>query len=298
MESIIKILLAGDKKLCPFYYSFFYENRHETYLMHDFQAEKRDDTAPQKDGKNESEIRIATNKDKFDIILIFIRAEIHSAEDELKEINNIYGSGVPVMAVCEKDRFVIIDLLYNLNVIEIIFEFVPEKILNAINIFNEKLNDRTNIPNKKNPKNYIIDFYENKDILVIDISGFILREKLGGLKLMFMNYLKDKIKRLRGIVYIFSDINESLLNFQNVWSLLRIWNELGISYSKVTYLTNSKILIELIEKYFLRFGLQLYPNLLEIVRFFYPELAEKNEMELFDFSSQILLTQHRVVPSK
>lgn len=290
--------MAGDKKLCPFYYSFFYENRHETYLMHDYLAEKRDEAVSEKEEKKESEIRITSNKDKFDIILIFIRTDIHSAEDELKEINNNYGSGIPIIAVCEKDRFVIIDLLYNLNVIEIIFEFVPEKILNAINSFNEKLTEKTIVSNKKNPKNYIIDFYENKDILIIDISGFILQEKVSGLKLMFMNYLKDKVKRLRGVVYIFSDIDESMLNFKNVWSLLRIWNELGINYAKVTYLTNSKILIELIEKYFLRFGLQIYPNLLEIVRFFYPELSEKNEMELFDFSSQILLTQHRVVPSK
>ncbi len=290
--------MAGDKKLCPFYYSFFYENRHETYLMHDSQPDKRDEHTDQKDEKKESELRIATNKDKFDIILIFIRTDIHSAEDELKEINNIYGSGVPIMAVCEKDRFIIIDLLYNLNVIEIIFEFVPEKILNAINSFGEKLIDQKNLPKQKQQGNYIIDFYENKDLMVIDISGVITKERVSGLKLMFMNYLKDKIKRLRGIVYVFSDIDDSVLDFKNVWSLLRIWNELGISYSKVTYLTNSKILIELIEKYFLRFGSQLYPNLLEIVRFFYPELSEKNEMELFDFSSQILLTQHRAVSSK
>jgi len=249
--------LAGDKKLCPFYYSFFYENRHETYLMHDSQPDKRDEHTDQKDEKKESELRIATNKDKFDIILIFIRTDIHSAEDELKEINNIYGSGVPIMAVCEKDRFIIIDLLYNLNVIEIIFEFVPEKILNAINSFGEKLIDQKNLPKQKKQGNYIIDFYENKDLMVIDISGVITKERVSGLKLMFMNYLKDKIKRLRGIVYVFSDIDDSVLDFKNVWSLLRIWNELGISYSKVTYLTNSKILIELIEKYFLRFGSQL-----------------------------------------
>lgn len=234
--------------------------------------------------------KIFAGTDKIDICLALIKNDFLHAEDDLKELSKNHKDKFPIIVATDKDKFNIIDKFFNLYVSDVFFDFMPEKILENIN---EIINKKPEAEDKQNT-NYIIDFYDNKQLFIVDISGPILKEKVTGLKLMFYNFLKEKLKTLKGIVYIFSNINESTILFKNIWPLIKIWNDMNINYKNVAFLSNSKKLTSLIEKYFKKYGMNQFPNLLEISKYFFPELAKKNEMELFEFSAQILSSPRKI----
>ena len=194
------------------------------------------------------------------------------------------------MVVIEKTNFFTIDTLYNLEINKICFNFNPEIILNELKQLVSE--NESNKDNKKvSDKNYIIQFHENNDAFIIDISGPLKEEKLKPLKLMFINYLKNKIDRIKVVIYIFSGTDENTMTFSNVWTLLRIWEEIGIKYDKIAYLTSSEIIKNQIDRYFSLFGLRHYENLIELTKAYFPEISKKNEAEIFEFSSKLLETK-------
>ena len=105
---------------------------------------------------------------------------------------------------------------------------------------------------------------------------------------MFVNYLKEKLSDPKVIIYLFSNTDEKSATFENVWTLLKIWDELKIKYTKLVFLATSEIIKSEVDKCFSTYGMKHYENLLEIVKSFYPELSKKDEDELFDFSSKLL----------
>ena len=105
---------------------------------------------------------------------------------------------------------------------------------------------------------------------------------------MFTNYLRNRLKNLRVVLYIFSNTDENSINFINIWTLFRIWKDIGLDYKKIAYLTTSDIIEKKINKYCHKFGIKHFTNLLEVIKNKYPEFAKKDETALFEFSSQLL----------
>ena len=107
---------------------------------------------------------------------------------------------------------------------------------------------------------------------------------------MFTNLLKERIKKLQVIIYIFSNINEYSITFDNIWTIFKIWKDLGINYNKVTYLTTSEFLKKQISAYFENYGLAFSINLLEVTKKYFINMINKDDYELFKFSSSLLKT--------
>ena len=222
----------------------------------------------------------------FDVIISFAKSDIHSVEDELKEITKEFSKKIPIMIVIEHSKFNVLDNLYNIGANYIFFDFKPEAVLEEIKKVIKIEEEKREAAATKD--DYIINFYENKHTFIIDISGVLIKEKIKPLKLMFVNYLKEKLNVLKVIVYLFSNTDEKSVTFDNIWTLLRIWNELNIDYKKLVFLTTSENIKNEISKYFSTFGMRHFENLLEVVKVYYPELAKKDENAVFEFSSKLL----------
>jgi hypothetical protein len=207
-------------------------------------------------------------------------------EQDILDIKKKFFDKLPVVLILESKKFSTIDNLYNIGINRILFDFKPESVLNEVKKFFDELEGNNKFELTKS--NYIINFYENNGVFAVDLSGPIMQKNVISLKLMFEHYLGDKRSKLKGVVYIFSNIDESFINFVNIWALLRVWNDLNFDYSKIFFLSNSQILIEAINRYFGIFGIRHTDSLLEVVKEIYPEMANKSEQELFDFSSQLL----------
>ncbi len=142
--------------------------------------------------------------------------------------------------------------------------------------------------NQTEEMHYIIDYYEKYDSFFIDISGPLQKDKVSGLKLMFSHILRDKIKKLKSVVYMFYNTSEESFNFDNIWSLLKIWNELNFDYRKLFYITSSEHVRKHIDRYFLQLGVSNKPNLLETALSVYPELSKQSDDKVFEFMTDLL----------
>jgi len=255
--------------------------------------EDEEDNKEEQDEKNEQKNDIDYN---FQCAVIFIKRDIHRAEDEIKEIINKFHSKILILPVVENDNFAIIDTLYNIGISEIFFDTKPENILEQIKSLVETNDNKSNVDKNPVQKNthYVIDFFEKNGTFIVEISGSLIKKKLIPLKLMFENILKAKFQSIKGIIYIFSDVQESTINFENIWTLLRIWKELGFNYNKISYLTQSELIIKIINKYFSRFGMKHNTDLLEYVKNNYPEISKKDEMAIFDFSAQLIQSPKKI----
>lgn len=211
-----------------------------------------------------------------------------SIDDEIKEIKLMLPSKLPVLLITDNNSYNLLNFLYNLDITDISFNFNPVQILNDINFILENKKKLEENIQLKNNKHYMINFYENKEAFIIDINGTLIKEKLKSLKLMFTNLLKEKIGKLRVILYIFTNINEYSITFDNIWILFKIWNDLGINYNKITYLSNSEFLKKKISAYFGNYGLTYSSSLLEVVKKYYTNMINKDDYELFKFSSSLL----------
>jgi hypothetical protein len=266
-EKIIKILLAGNLKIIEFYENILTKNEIQFTKMTDFLSGKVKD-------KN------------FNFSLVFVKDDVHTVEEEIKEIKKKFYDKLPIMLILDSKKFSTIDSLYNIGINRIFFDFKPESVLSEIKKLYDELEGNSKFEFTKS--NYIINFYENNGVFAVDLSGPIMQKNVSPLKLMFEHYLGDKRGKIKGVVYIFSNIDESFINFINIWALLRVWNDLNVDYSMIFFLANSQILIETINRYFGIFGLKHTDNLLEVVKEIFPEMKDKSEQELFDFSSQLL----------
>ncbi|MCK4798834.1 MAG: hypothetical protein KAT05_15770 [Spirochaetes bacterium] len=192
------------------------------------------------------------------------------------------------MPVIESTKFSTMESMYNLGIKEICFNFKPEIILEELKLLVDDNKKKILEPLPENNNSYIINFYENKGSFIVDISGALKKEKITPLKLMFTNYLRNRLKNLRVVLYIFSNTDENSINFINIWTLFRIWKDIGLDYKKIAYLTTSDIIEKKINKYCHKFGIKHFTNLLEVIKNKYPEFAKKDETALFEFSSQLL----------
>lgn len=195
---------------------------------------------------------------------------------------------VNILPVFAADTHKILDKMFKLDIKKICFDFSPERVIAELKEFTEK------VINAKDTKEerYIINFYETQKLFLIDISGTLKKENLMPLKLMFKNYLGDKVKELRGVLYIFNSTDDKSINFQNTWALFRFWEEIGIDYSKVYYLAiNDRIKYEM-HKYIEPIGVGHMTDLIDVVKKTFPEYsAVTDEQKLFDIASS-LLQQH------
>jgi hypothetical protein len=199
--------------------------------------------------------------------------------------------------VTDNHNFSFIDNFYKLDVTEICFDFKPEIILAELKKIHEKTNKNKDIITDEKElikMHYIVNFFENKNSFIVEFRGSLIKEKIAPLRLMFENELKTKLHNIKGIIYILTEIHESTLNFQNIWTLFRMWNDLRFDYKKITYLTNSEFAIKQINNYFSIYGVKHFENLLETTRYLYPELAKKDEDTLFDFAGQLLQAPKKV----
>jgi hypothetical protein len=260
----IKILLFGDEKYCDFYTPFLTKNGFEVIKY---------------DEKNGTDIK------GVEFSLLFPKDDIHTTQDLIKEIKEKWFGKIKIMPVIEKMSYSILEDMFFLEVPRICFEFKPEIVLEEFKRFIDTYSKK-----EVNGKNsiYIINFYENIGTFFIDISGEIKKEKLIPLKLMFSNYLSNKLKKLKGIVYLFNNTDEDSLNFLNIWALMRIWKEIGFPYEKIFFLTTSETIKRRMYKYTGHLGINYATSLLDIVKDFYPEIAKKDEMEIFEFASSLL----------
>ena len=215
-----------------------------------------------------------------------------SIDDEIKEIKSMLTGDFPILLIMENNSYNLLDSFYNLGISYISFDFNPAQILKDINFILEKIKKTEGKIENKN-KHYTINFYENKEAFIIDINGTLNKEKLKSLKLMFTTLLKEKIKKLQVIIYIFSNINEYSITFDNIWTLFKIWKDLGINYNKITYLTTSEFLKKQISAYFEKYGVAFSSNLLEVTKKYFINMINKDDYELFKFSSSLLKTNSK-----
>ncbi len=270
MGESMKLLLVGDEKSCEFYSLYLNNKGAEVFSIVD--------------------INSVTGKPKFvpEIALILSKASVYSVVDIIKSIKLQYPELFVIPVLQEKNEL-ILDSMFQSGVEKILFDFNPDIIYSELQ---EVYNKRDIFLDKKsNKKLYIINFYENKDSFIIDITGSLEKEKIGALKLMFMNYLNNKINKLKSIIYVFNNADEMSVTFQHIWMLFRFWKNLGISYHKIYYLTSSDMIKDAVKKYASFLGVKNCSNLIEIVKKVYPEEAKKGEMELFDFASALLQAQ-------
>ena len=274
---LIKILLFGEQKFCDFYNLFLSKNGIESFIFN----------------------KLPPNQTKgFDAGILFPKDDIHSTEDIIKGIREKFGTDFKLLPIIEKKNFYVLEIMFLAGVENICFEFKPETILSEIKSLVDSIPKKVDVikddepiptPNQSKTKDYyIINFYENKGVFIVDLSGELKKEKLTALRLMFNNYLINKLSKLKGIIYIFNNASEKSLNFQNIWSLFRIWKAIGIDYSKIIYLCNPQIINERMGKYVEPLGVKHYPNLLDITKYFFPELSAKSEIEIFEFASTLL----------
>lgn len=212
----------------------------------------------------------------------------------IKEVKKRFNKVDLVTLVEDKNEYTL-DLLFKNEIYSILFDFNPENLLKEITDLYENMKK---IKQQKNKQRYLINFYENKNIFFIDITGTIEKEKISQLKLMFMHHLGNKLEKIKGVVYIFNNTDENSMIFQNIWLLFRFWKSLKISYEKIYYLTSSENITNNIQKYLGDFNIKKCSNLLEIVRYLFPELKNKNDMELFEFASTLLQTNSKINPNQ
>lgn len=270
MSESMKILLVGDEKSCEFYSLYLNNKGAEVFCIVD--------------------INSVIDKPKFnpEIALIVSKVSVYSVVDIIKSLKLQYP-GLFVIPVLQEKNELIFDAMFQSGVEKILFDFNPDSIYSEIQaIYNKR---EIFLDKKSNKKLYIINFYENKDSFIIDITGSLEKEKIGALKLMFMNYLNNKINKLKSIIYVFNNADETSVTFQHIWMLFRFWKNLGISYNKIYYLTSSDMIKGAIKNYASFLGVKNCSNLIEIVKRVYPEEAKKGEMELFDFASALLQAQ-------
>ncbi|OQB67960.1 MAG: hypothetical protein BWX91_01410 [Spirochaetes bacterium ADurb.Bin133] len=272
MGDSMKILLIGDEKSCEFYSLYLSNKGAEVFSMVD--------------------VNSTVDKPNFvpEIALIVSKASVYSIVDMIESLKLQYPE-LFIMPVLQEKNEMILDSMFQSGVEKILFDFNPDSIYREI----QKIYSKRDafLDKKSNKKLYMINFYENKDSFIIDITGSLEKEKIGGLKLMFMNYLNNKINKLKSIIYVFNNADETSVTFQPIWMLFRLWKNLGISYNKIYYLMSSDMIKESIRNYASFLGVKNSPNLIEIVKKVYPEEAKKGEMELFDFASALLQAQGR-----
>ena len=226
--------------------------------------------------------------------LFFQKDDIHSTFDLLKDINIKYKQ-IRILPVVKNKNYEYLEGFYKIGIERICFENHPDKVLEEMRGF---INYYEKSEKTVAKKPYIINFYESLNSFFIDISGELKKEKLQALKLMFENYLSNKMHNLRGVIYIFNNTDEESLVFQNIWGLFRIWHEINIDYDKVFFLTTSETIIRRIRKYIMHLGVKHFSSLLDIVKLLYPEKSKLDEMEIFEFAASLLENQNRGVSSK
>ncbi|HBD94457.1 MAG: hypothetical protein A2015_06505 [Spirochaetes bacterium GWF1_31_7] len=215
--------------------------------------------------------------------ILFAQTDVMSTEHTMKEILKRF-SNIKILPVLGKATFIVMDTLYALNLTKICFEFKPEQVLTELKDFIERFKVLENHKEQR----YIINFYENQGVFFIDISGTLKKENLKALRLMFKTYLGDRVKKLRGVVYIFNNTDEQSSSFQTTWTLFRFWEDIGLSFKKIYYLSLSEKITNTIHKYVEPLGTTHLPNLLEVVKTLFPEHSKLNEEELFDIASSLL----------
>lgn len=204
-------------------------------------------------------------------------------EGLIKEIMSRFDK-IKILPVLGKASYSLMETMYGLELLKICFEFKPEQVLEELKEFIERVKHAETAKEQR----YIINFYENRDILFIDITGTLKRQNLNALRLMFKNYLHERYMKLKGVVYIFNNTDEHSSNFQTTWALFRFWQNIGVDYSKVFYLTLSERIAKNIHKYVEPLGVQHAPSMLDIVKAVFPEYSTKAEGELFDIASSLL----------
>lgn len=263
--------MGGEEKYRQFYISFFKEKGFEPFEF------------PHNNTENYQQIK------DINFAVIFNKSDIHSTEDHILEIKEIYPD-LKFAVVFEKKTFTTLDTLYTLGTCLIIFDFEPENILNKINQHIEKsgitTKDDNDTPQKKDQ--YIINFYENKGIFFIDLSGTLSVNNLKALKLMFKQFINPDINKIKAVLYIFNNTDENSFTFQTTWALFRFWDEIGIPFKKINYLTISEKITDSIHEYLEPLGVSHQTNLIEVVKHVYPEFANKSEIEIFEYASDLL----------
>ncbi|HPO49373.1 MAG TPA: hypothetical protein PLO89_03520 [Spirochaetota bacterium] len=265
-----KVILFGESKLCEFYNLFFTKNEVQSILYSQARPE---------------DLRGVS----FGVL--FPKDDIHSTEDSIKEIKQKFGESFKILPIFEKKNYYTLDAMFLAGIERICFEFKPENVLKELVDYYEAYVEKNN--NVKVSDNYVINFYENKGIFLIDISGELKKEKLLPLKLMFTNYLLNKLPKLKGILYIFNNTDEKTVNFVNIWALFRFWKSINFDYNKIMYLTASNTINDKLIKYIGHLGVKHSSNLLDVVKNLYPEFSNKSEIQIFDFASDILQTDAR-----
>jgi hypothetical protein len=195
---------------------------------------------------------------------------------------------MPLIAVCGTRTQTLFKLLYEQNVVKVLFDFNADVITTELKKY---IDEKENPPEKTGFNQYIINFYTNHNTFFIDISGPLEKEKIKALGMMFKHSLGASVRTLKGVVYIFNNTDDTTMNFPIVWSLFSIWESIGIDLKKVAFLTTSDKILKNVNTCFKDAGVQAYANLFEIIKVFYPEFQNKPELEIFEFASTLLQGQ-------
>lgn len=258
----MSIIITGDQDKLLFYYQRLLEDNYEPVIY-------TPDTL-----ENNKILEISH--------IIIVCHNVFLLEEILNIIARDYRS-IPVIPILADNNLKLMDLLYSFKIKDIIMHY------DAVSNYRELLNYLEPKKVTYQPKDkYIINYFENYNILIIEITGPLIEENFSGFKLLFKQYLQDKKNRLLGIIYIFNNVDVKTVKFSTIWPLFRFWDSIGINYFNIYFLSSDTMIAREIKKCYGDNGLMQFKDIFEAVKMLIPEFSKKDEQTIFNFSSELL----------
>jgi len=262
----VNILLAGKNEMCEIMDRVIIINGHMPTILQNLTAD---------------------SKTTFDLCVFFEFSVWVDTELEIAKIKQL-SPNVNIMAVSKKPSIENMAEYFKLGIGNIFYSLDPDLIMQEILDYLQKLKSVNKTVAIDDSYEYRVNFFINKQVLFIDIHGRFVKENLKYFKLKIADLTGRSIKYLKGVVYIFQNISQQTIYFENLWYLFGFWNDLDIQYNKVHYLTTSEYMTTQTGKYFGKMGLKKSSDLFEIVSSLFPEVTAMNDEEKFEFVSSFL----------
>ncbi|MCG8571067.1 MAG: hypothetical protein MJB14_13080 [Spirochaetes bacterium] len=190
---------------------------------------------------------------------------------------------IPIIPILYDADLEVLDLLYSCDVIDTIIHY--DTLANYQEL--KKYLD-TKAGEYQSKDKYIIDYFANHGIIIIEITGPLKQENFSGLKLAFKDFLKTKMNHPQGIIYIFNNVDEKTVHFSTIWPLFQFWQTIGIDLDNIYFLSSDSQIAREIKKCYGANGLMQFKDIFEAVKMLIPEYSRKDDSSILDFSAELL----------
>ncbi len=257
------IIMGDDEKVIAFYAEYFNSNDIQTLTC--------------------TGQELPEDVQTYDCVLLLTDNRMIITESFFRILETL--DDIPVLPVMPEPHYRITNLIYQHNVSKICITKDIEVVLGELNdLFDlqEKQKEATDI-------RYIFTYRLKNDILFLAISGSLKKENMKGIKLMFKQLKSEKkLDNVKGVVYLFEEVDEISVNFQTIWTLFYFWEELGIEYKNVFYMSVMERAALYMRKYLEPLGVRHISSIMDLLKEIYPECKERSDEELFETASMLI----------